>query len=290
MTEKLFLIDGLNQIFRAYYAPFRPLTSPMGESTKTAYVFMNMLIQLIRDMEPDYLAVVMEGGDRGLDFRRSIDPRYKANRDAPPEDFRPQVDRIEALLHALGIPVLHVPGFEADDLMATIAAQTADADGLEMFMVSSDKDLRQLLEGDRVSLFDPRKGIVLDAPGLEDEFGYTPAQAIDIQTLSGDSTDNIPGVRGIGHKTAVKLIRKYGSAEAVVSHAAELTPKQRENVLAFSVQMPITRRLVTLRADVPFDFDLDRCALDLDLEAAAPMLEELGFQTIMKKLLAVVPQ
>ncbi len=288
MRETLFLIDGLNQIFRAYYAPFRPLSSPSGEPTKMAYVFMNMLIQLIRDMRPNYLAVVMEGGDRRLDFRRSIDPHYKANRDAPPEDFGPQVDRIKELLHELGIPVLHVPGFEADDLMATIASKTATEDGLEVFMVSSDKDLRQLLEGDRVSLFDPRKGIVLDAPGLEDEFGYTPAQAIDIQTLAGDSTDNIPGVRGIGQKTAVKLVRKYGSADAVVSHAAELTPKQRENVLAFSVQMPITRRLVTLRDDVPLDFNLDRCVLDLDLEAAAPMLDELGFQSIAKKLHAVV--
>lgn len=287
MTETLFLIDGLNQFFRAYYAPFRPLSSPTGEPTKAIFVFMNMLIQLIRDMEPDYLAVVMEGGDRGLDFRRSIDPCYKANRDAPPEDFRPQVERVESLLGLLGIPVLRVPGFEADDLMATIAIVAED--GPEVFLVSSDKDLRQLLN-DRVSLFDPRKRLVLDAVGLEDEFGYTPAQAIDIQTLAGDSTDNIPGVRGIGQKTAVKLVRKYGSAEAVVSHAAELTPKQRENILAFSVQMPITRRLVTLRDDVPLDFDLDRCVLDFDLEAATPMLEELGLQTLMKKLLAVVPQ
>ena len=140
-----------------------------------------------------------------------------------------------------------------------------------------------------MSLFDPRKGLVLDAGRLEDEFGYTPAQAIDIQTLAGDSTDNIPGVQGIGQKTAVKLVRKYGSAEAVVSHADELTLKQRENVLAFSVQMPITRRLVTLRDDVPLDFDLDRCTFDLDLEAATPVLEELGLQTLMKKFLAVAP-
>ena len=289
MTETLFLIDGLNQMFRAYYAPFRPLSSPTGEPTKATFVFMNMLIRLIRDMEPDYLAVVMEGGDRGLDFRRAIDPRYKANRDAPPEDFGPQIDRIKEILGALGIPVLQVPGFEADDLMATIVTQTASEGTLEVFMVSSDKDLRQLLRGDRVSLFDPRKGLVLDAGRLEDEFGYTPAQAIDIQTLAGDSTDNIPGVQGIGQKTAVKLVRKYGSAEAVVSHADELTLKQRENVLAFSVQMPITRRLVTLRDDVPLDFDLDRCTFDLDLEAATPVLEELGLQTLMKKFLAVAP-
>jgi len=285
MTERLFLIDGLNQIFRAYYAPFRPLNSPTGEPTKAVYVFMNMLVQLIRDMEPDHLAVVMEGGDRGLDFRRLIDPHYKANRDTPPDDFRPQVDRIKSLLQVLGVPVLHVPGFEADDLMATIVAMTAK-DDLDVFMVSSDKDLRQLLRSN-VSLFDPRKRLVLDAAGLKDEFGYTPAQAIDIQTLSGDSVDNIPGVRGIGQKTAVKLIRKYGSASAVVSHASELTTKQRENVLAFSVQMPITRRLVTLRDDVPLDFNLDHCVLDLDIEAAAPMLEEMGFQTLMKKLAKV---
>jgi len=287
MTETLFLIDGLNQFFRAYYAPTPPLTSPAGEPTKATYIFMNMLTQLINRYEPDHLAVLMEGGDRGLDFRRSIDPCYKANRDALPEDFGPQVDRVKMLLGALGIPVFQMPGFEADDLMATIVARAAGE--VEVFMVSSDKDLRQLLRDD-VCLFDPRKNVELDARGLEDEFGYTPEQAVDIQTLAGDSTDNIPGVRGIGQKTAVKLIRKYGSAAAVVSHAAELTPKQRENVLAFSVQLPITRRLVTLRDDVPLDFDLDRCVLDLDIETATPILEELGFQTLLKKLLAAVPQ
>lgn len=282
--ESLFLIDGLNQIFRAYYAPFKPLSSPSGEPTRATYVFMRMLIQLIRDREPDYLALVMEGGDAGTDFRRQIDPQYKANRNQPPDDFRPQVDRIKALVDSLGIPVLQVPGFEADDLMATIAKQTAGEEQLEVFMVSSDKDLRQLLHEDRVCLFDPRKKIVLDEFGLADEYGYTPREAIDIQVLTGDSTDNVPGVRGIGPKTAIKLVKKYGSAEAVLAHADELTPKQKENVLAFSGQMPTTRKLVTLRDDAPLDFNLGRCVLTLNLRAASPMLEELGFQALITKL------
>jgi len=284
--RSLFLIDGLNQIFRAYYAPFRELTSPSGEPTKATYVFLKMLLQLIRDWSPDYLALIMEGGDAELDFRRQIYPDYKANRSSQPDDFRPQVERIKSLTLAVGIPVLHVPGFEADDLMATLASRTEGEEDLEVSLVSSDKDLRQLISGERVCLLNPRTGIVLDAFGLADEHGYTPEESLEIQTLTGDTTDNIPGARGIGPKTGLKLIKKYGTAEATLAHADELTPKQRENMLAFAEQMPLTRQLVTLRRDVPIDFDLERCAVDLDIDGAMPMLEELGFQSLVQKLLA----
>ena len=284
MRQSLFVIDGLNQIFRAYYAPFRPLTSPSGEPTKATYVFLRMFLQFVREWSPDYLAVALEGGESGSDFRRNIYPDYKANRSSQPDDFRPQVDRIKSLLGAMGVPILQSPGFEADDVMATVAKVTEGRDRLDVFLVSSDKDLRQLIAGERVSLLNPKTGIVLDAYGLADEHGYTPAEAVEIQTLTGDPTDNVPGARGVGEKTAVKLIKKYGTAEATVAHAEELTPKQRENILAFADKMPTTRRLVTLRTDVPLDFDLDKCAADFNIDAVKPMFEELGFRSLVKDL------
>jgi 5'-3' exonuclease len=286
MTRSLYLIDGLNQVFRAYYAPFRELTSGSGEPTKAVFVFLRMLIQLVREREPHYLALVMEGP--GPDFRREAYPAYKAHRKEMPDDLRSQVGRIQDIVAALGIPVLRAPGFEADDMMATVVRAVMDEPGLEVVMVSSDKDLRQLLRGDAVCLYDPRKGLMLDAFGLEDEHGYTPSQSLEIQTLAGDSTDNVPGVCGVGEKTAVKLILKYGSAAEVVAHADELTPKQRQNVLDFAQQMPLTRRLVTLRDDAPSDFRLHRCELDIDVSAAAPLLEELGLHGIVEALRGLI--
>src|SRR5690606_39180045 len=211
--KTFYLIDGHSQIFRAYYAPFGQLTSPTGEPTKAVYVFTQMLLAILDEKKPDYLAVTLDFGDETT-HRRSIFPEYKAHRDVSPEDFSPQVDRIVEILSSMGIPVWQIPGYEADDIIASIAKRLEGED-IEVRIVSRDKDLHQIL-ADRVKLWDPRCDRVLDASNLEAEVGYRSEKAVEIQTLTGDSTDNVPGIPGIGPKKAIALIQKYGTAENVV--------------------------------------------------------------------------
>ncbi len=284
MARTLYLIDGHAQIFRCYYAPFRSLSAPSGEPTRATYVFCQMLFNLAKTKKPDYLAMVLDTDEIPI-FREEIDADYKANREPPPEDFAPQAERIVDIVKAAGIPIFVKPGFEADDLIATIARRVTDEHpDLQTVIVSRDKDLEQLL-GERVVLYDPNKDEVLDADAIESKKGYRPDQAIEIQTLTGDSTDNIPGVPGIGPKTAAKLIAKYGTAQGVIDHADELTPKQRENVKAFAEQMPKTRELVTLRDDVSCDFDLEACRFEgFPADALAPIFDELNFDRLKQQL------
>ena len=282
VPKSLYILDGHYQIYRAYYAPFAPLTSPKGEPTKGIHVFCATLFNLIRSRRPDYLAMVMDVSDETV-FRRDLDPEYKAHREPPPEDFAQQRDRILSIVQAMDVPILRVPKFEADDLMATIVKRLADRD-INVFMVSTDKDLEQLIT-DKAFLYDAAKDVVLDRSAMEEKKGYPPELAVDIQTLTGDSTDNVKGVPGIGPKTAVKLINQYGSAAAVIDHADELTPKMKENLKAFADRLEITRRLVTLRDDVPFDFDLESCRFDgVPVNRIRPIFEELGFTRLTTQL------
>ncbi len=284
MGETLYLLDGHAQIFRAYYAPFPPLTSPAGEPTKAVHVFFQMLLTLARDKKPDYLAVTLDTDDRTV-FRTEIYPKYKANRDETPEDLIPQMRRIVQVLEAARIPILQLSGFEADDIMATVCERLAGRD-VEVFLVSKDKDLEQLLRPG-VALYDPGKDSVLTAEGLVEAKGYPPEKSIEVQTLIGDSIDNIPGVVGVGPKKAAQLIARYGTAEAVVEHADELTPKMRENVLAIRDQMALTRRLVTLRRDVPIAVELDAWRFSgFRSSDVVPIFRELGFSRLTEQYAA----
>ncbi|RME37636.1 MAG: DNA polymerase I [Planctomycetota bacterium] len=287
MPKSCYLIDGHYQIYRSFYAPFRNLTSPSGEPTRATYVFFQMLFNILRERQPDYLAMVMDVSDERT-FRREIDPEYKAHRPPPPEDLVLQQDRIVSLVEAAKIPILSLEGFEADDLMASIAHRLRDED-VELYLVSRDKDLEQLLS-DRVKLYDAASQEVIDAETLRRKKGYDPREALEIQTLTGDSTDNVPGVPGVGLKTALKLIREYGSAENVVRHADELSPKLAERLRAFTDRLPVTRKLVTLRTDVPLSFDLRDCAVDrIDLSALRQPFRELSFRRLAEQLDAMLP-
>lgn len=282
MPKTLYLLDGHYQIYRAFYGVPQQLTSPTGEPTGATHGFFAMLFALIRTRNPDYLAMTMDVSDKTV-FRRDIDPEYKANREPPPEELTIQADRIVSIIKAMRIPLLRLGGFEADDIMATIPELLRDKD-VEIFLVSRDKDLHQLLN-DRVRLFDPTKSEVLDPASLLETKGYSPDQAVEIQTLVGDSTDNIPGVPGIGPKTAVKLISQYGTADAVFQHADDLTPKMKERVKAYAEQMPKTRELVTLRRDTPIEFSLAACDVrKFDAIAPRKIFEELGFTRLIDSL------
>jgi DNA polymerase-1 len=282
MPKSLYLIDGHSQIFRAYYAPFRPLTAPDGEPTKATYVFCQMLLNILRDRSPDYLAVAADVSDETV-FRKQIDPQYKAHREPAPEDLPQQADRIFSILDTAKIPILRKEGYEADDIMATLVRRHANG-GMHVYLVSRDKDLEQLLS-DRVAMFDPMKDDVITPERLKEIKGWTPQQAIEAQILTGDSTDNVPGVPGIGPKTAAKLIEKYGSAVEVIRAADELTPRQRENVLAFAPNVETVRRLLTLDEHVPIDFELDRAACErFEWSAVRPIFEQLGFRRLLDQL------
>lgn len=279
MAKTLYVIDGHYQIYRAFFGLPSRLTGPGGEPTGATHLFCTMLASLIRSRRPDFLALALDVSDETV-FRRDIDPEYKAHRDPAPEGLHIQADRIISIVSALGIPILRVPGFEADDLMATVAERMRGHD-VDIYLVSRDKDLDQVLS-DRVRLFDPVKQEVVDPETLFAAKGFRPEQAVEIQTLVGDSTDNIPGVSGVGPKTAVKLIQQYGTADAVVAHADEQTPKLAERLKAFAPQLPRTRQLVTLRRDVPFEFQLDDCAISrLSPDRARPIFQELGFTTVV---------
>lgn len=278
MARSLYVIDGHYQIYRAFFGLPSRLTGPGGEPTGATHLFCTMLASLIRTRRPDYLALALDVSDETV-FRREVDPDYKAHRDPAPEGLHVQTERIISIVGAIGVPILRVPGFEADDLMATVAERLRDED-VEVFLVSRDKDLDQVLS-DRVRLFDPVKQEVVDPDALLANKGFRPEQAVEIQTLVGDSTDNVPGVMGVGPKTALKLIQRYGTAEAVLAHADEQTPKLAQSLRAFASQLPRTRQLVTLRRDVPFEFRLADCAVaQLTPSRAQPIFKELGFTTV----------
>ncbi len=282
MAEKLYIIDGHAQIYRAYYAPFGDLTSPTGEPTRATHVFTSMLLKFLADKKPKYLAMAVDGPTAALE-RTAVYPQYKQTRAAMPDDLPPQIDRILKIVRMMGIPVLAVPGQEADDVIATLAGRFAGED-LDVVVISRDKDLDQVV-GPHVVLYDPMKNETLDAAAIIAQKGYSPEQAVEVQTLMGDSIDNIPGIPGVGPKTAAKLILKYGTADNVVAHADEQTPKLRENLLAHAANLPLARKLVTLRRDVPVNVTLEELALrPIPAEALRAEFRDLGFHRMFDQL------
>ena len=281
-SKTFYLIDGHAQLFRAYYAPFRPLTAPDGEPVKAVYIFAQLLLNVLTKIKPDYFAVTFDVATKDT-FRADVFPEYKANRDAAPEDLMPQFMRVRELIELLGIPIFEIKGFEADDIIATIAKKL-EVEDVELRIASKDKDLHQILSH-KVALWDPSNNDLLDAEKLLADHGYTPEQALEMQVLTGDTIDNIPGAKGVGIKTAQRLITQYGTAENVLAHHDELTPKLKENILAHGPHLDLTRELVTLRQDVPVQLALEDCRLPkVNTEAVVPLFHELGFRTLIDQL------
>jgi DNA polymerase-1 len=282
MPKTFYIIDGHAQIYRAFFAPFRDLTSPTGEPTKATFVFTQMLINLVAQRKPDYLCMVIDSDEEKV-FRKTLYPEYKANRPPRPDGFDVQEKRILQIVRDAGVPIFESPGFEADDVIATMARQLQEKD-FEVFLVSKDKDLRQILSP-CTHMYDVQADKVIDEKALLEERGYTPQQSIEVQTLMGDATDNVPGIPGVGEKTAVKLIQKYGTADAVLNHLDELTPKMRENFVAHRDKLKVSRELVTLKTDVPMRFDVEHCSFKgLSVDGLKPHLSDLGFWTLAKKI------
>ncbi len=264
--DHLFLVDGSAYIFRAYHA-LPPLTRKSdGLPVGAVSGFCNMLWKLLKDARntdvgvvPTHFAVIFDYSSKT--FRNEIYPEYKANRTAPPEDLIPQFGLIRQATRAFNLPCIEKEGFEADDLIATYA-RLAEAAGGDVTIVSSDKDLMQLVTP-KVSMYDSMKDKQISIPEVIEKWGVPPEKMIDLQSLTGDSTDNVPGIPGIGPKTAAQLLEEFGDLETLLARAGEIKQnKRRENILAFADQTKIARELVTLKNDVPLDVDLDGLVLE----------------------------
>lgn len=288
--KTLYLIDGHAQFFRAYHAIRTGMTSPVTkEPTNLTFGFVGMLLKVLREYKPDYLAVVIDAaGDRET-FRSEIYPEYKATRKETPNDFHPQVERCLQIMEKMCIPVVAIPGVEADDAIATIVTKLKrEHPDLHIRIISKDKDLTQLLN-ERVELFDVHKDQAVTA---EDVFapGIKPEHVLEVLTLMGDTVDNIPGVPGVGPKTAAQLILQYGSVENLLKHLDEIKGKRRENIEAAKDKLHIARQLVQLKDDLPIEFDLDDAIAHcekLPVNELLAMFRELGFNRYQDELKAL---
>ena len=283
MSEKgrLVLVDGSGYIFRAFHA-LPPMTRRDGTPVNAVYGFTAMLLKLVDDLQPDHVAVVFDVARKT--FRSDIYPEYKANRPEPPEDLVPQFALVRAATKALSLPLLEAPGFEADDLIATYARLGEDA-GLATLIVSSDKDLMQLVRGD-ITMLDPMKQRRIGADEVFERFGVAPEKVIDVQALAGDSTDNVPGVPGIGIKTAAELIQTFGDLDNLLANAATIKqPKRRENLINFAEQARISRQLVMLRDDAPMPLELSALSTpQRDMDLLAAFLKEQEFSRLLVRI------
>ncbi|MCA9281728.1 MAG: DNA polymerase I [Phycisphaerales bacterium] len=285
--KTLYLIDGYAQFFRAFHAIRTPMSSPVTkEPTNATFGFVGMLLKVLRELKPDYLAVAIDVSGDTETFRSEMYPEYKATREAPPESLFPQIDRCIALLREIGVPVVGVEGFEADDVIATVADQLAHRkDGLLVRIVSKDKDLQQLLEQGHIEMFDVHTDQLIDEAKLKEEKGVTPAQVVDMLALMGDKVDNVPGVDGIGPKTAAQLIGEYGSMENLLANIDTIKGKRQENIRAAMGHLGMSKTLVTLRRDVPMAFDLGSAEVGrLHLDRLMPILQQLGFNRYQQEL------
>ena len=282
MTDEnhIYLIDGSAYIHRAYHA-IRGLSTSQGFATNAIYGFTRMLIKLIKDKNPKYVAMVFDSASPT--FRHELYPDYKANRSKMPEDLAAQIPYIKKVTHAFNIPVIEKAGFEADDLIGAMAKK-AEAAGFDVVMVTGDKDFVQLLT-DHVIIWDPMKDVVIDKAQILKDKGIDPVRMVDVQGLSGDSSDNIPGVPGVGPKTAEKLILTYRSMDALYEHIDEIkASKQKEKLLAYRDQAFLSRRLATIDTDVPVEFDPGALMLIPPEKSGLAMLfRDLEFSALQKE-------
>ena len=286
--KKLFLIDAYALIFRFYYAFIgRPMRNADGVNTSAVFGFVRYINEIIRRENPHYLGVAFD--PPGGNFRHELFADYKANRGETPEDIIVSVPYIKEFLEAMRIPVIEVPGYEADDVIGTLSREAAEA-GFEVFMVTPDKDYGQLIRPN-VYIYKQRKGgnegveiigyeQVCEHYGIDD-----PKQVIDILALWGDASDNIPGVPGIGEKSAVKLICQYGTVENLLDNTEKLSGKQRENIERLREQILLAKRLATIEQHVPVAFEPEKMVMESpDADRLAEVFQELGFRSLLQEM------
>src|SRR3954451_19051512 len=264
---KLLLLDGHSLAYRAFFALPTDLATKSGTVTNAVYGFTSMLAKVVGDERPDHLAVAFDAPG-GSTYRYELDPDYKAGRKETPDLFASQLPLIHEVLDALEIKQLKVPGVEADDVIATLATHAA-ADGIDVVVVTGDRDSFQLVADPHIKVLYNKRGVsdyaLYDEAGIAERCGgVTPAQYPEYAALRGDASDNLPGVPGIGEKTASKLVTTYGNLEGIFEHLEDLPPKQKQNLGEFHDQVFHNREMSILRRDVPLDVHVDALQISGD--------------------------
>jgi DNA polymerase-1 len=289
-VPKLLLIDGLSLAFRAFYALPTDLATPNGTVTNAVFGFTSMLVKVLTDERPDAIAVVFDAP--GRTFRDDLDAEYKAGRKAAPDLFVPQLPLIREVIATLQIPTLEIEGVEADDVIATIATHAAEA-GTDVVIVTGDRDAYQLVQDPHVKVLYNRRGVsdyvLYDEAGIVDRTGVTAQQYPEYAALRGDPSDNLPGVPGVGEKTAAKLVSTFGNLEGIFEHLDELPPRQRQNLGDARERVFLNRQMSRLVCDVPLDVDVaDLRQGAWDREQVRVLFDQLAFRTLMPRLLEAV--
>lgn len=289
-SQKLFLLDAYALIYRAYYAFIRaPRMNSKGQNTSAVFGFTNTLLDIINTQQPSHIAVVIDYS--GPTFRNAMYSDYKANRESTPEDIKNAVPYIRRILEALNIPLFEIPGFEADDVIGTIALKTG-AMGYQTYMVTPDKDFAQLVN-ENVKIYKPKsKGNEIEIWGVEEvreNFGVPePVNVIDILALWGDAADNIPGCPGIGEVKAKEIVGKYHNLDVVYANIEEFKGKQKENLINFREQVELARKLVTIEINVPVDLDLNKLKYQSpNFDKLKTVFDELEFRSLWERISGV---
>ncbi|MBD3270305.1 hypothetical protein GF376_02165 [Candidatus Peregrinibacteria bacterium] len=292
--KKLLLIDG-NAIFHRAFHALPLFQNSKGEYTNAIYGFLKMLFDVIQNEQPDYLATTFDHKDET--FRHKEFSEYKANRAAPPEELYPQMPRLFDILHAMDIPVFQAPGFEADDIIGTLSKQAEADSQLQTLILTGDKDTFQLVS-DQTFVITPQKGMSqstkYDAQGVIQKMGIRPDQVIDYKALRGDSSDNIPGVKGIGEKQAIELLQKYDNLKKIYENLDQLTVSQKKKLETEKEMAYLSQKMATILRDMPIKLDLEKCCfLRHPSEKAHQLMEDLEFKSLtghMQKYLKYVDQ
>ncbi len=289
-TKKLVVIDGNAIMHRAYHA-LPPLTDPEGVVVNAVYGFFSMLLNMLADQKPDYLAVCFDRGKPT--FRQELYVGYHEHRPPLANDFVPQFPRVQHILEQMRVPIFGLDGFEADDLIGTISNIDAKKN-IETIIVTGDRDLLQLVnEHTKVLMLitGMTKTALFDAGAVEEKYGVTPAQFIDYKALIGDQSDGYPGVTGIGPKTAASLLQKFKTFENLYQNLGELSQKQSLQLATDAEQAALAKKLATIMRDVPLQFDLAKCAVaKFDIAALQKEFVKLGSRTLQKRLLLTFPE
>lgn len=298
MPKRLFLLDGMALAYRAYFSMIRtPLINSKGMNTSAVFGFINTLNKLIDDEKPDFIAVAFDTSEPT--FRHEQFADYKATREAMPDDLRPQIDKIKEVISAYNIPMIEQHGFEADDIIGTLVKR-AEKEGVMSFMVTSDKDYMQLVNKN-IKLYKPARSVqgqkvsdveIIGPDGVKEKFGVGPECVIDILGLMGDKVDNIPGVKGIGEKTASALIQEYGSIENLYKNIDKITkPKLKENLITYKDDAFLSKKLATIHCDMPLKIDFHKLTYsEKNVSLLEKMFTELEFKSLLKKLIGSTEQ
>ncbi len=280
MKKRLVLVDGSSYLYRAFYA-LPPLKSPKGEPTGAIYGFLRMISSLMGDLSPEYIAVVFDLP--GKTFRHEKYQEYKANRKETPDDLKVQIPKIKELIRLWGIKIIEVPGYEADDIIATLARKGKEK-GFEVIIVTPDKDMMQLVE-ENIKILNPVSGEIFDVEKVKKKYGVYPEKFVEYLAMIGDTVDNIIGVRGVGPKTASKLLNQYGSIENILKNIDQLKPKLQEAFKEAQERLQKNVFLVKLKSDIPLEIDVEDLKKEkADLQKLKEAFEELGFKSLIKEI------